>query len=415
MSPSKVLVLGNYRQTLTVVRSLAKAGYHVIVGRESKRVFTQYSRHTAEAWSHPEIESSQNDFISALEKFLAARGDIAFVFPVGEVEIACLMRHRDAIPPPTGLIMADPSVISVCLDKAGCYELAARLGIPQAPCRRVHDHAALMAAVAEIGYPCVIKPNDSSRAFFGKKALIIHTAEDFTRLFPAWPEENEFLLLQRWMPGYRHNCHFVADRGRLLAYFEQHVLRTDRRDGTGYGVDGVSVAPNPALKIYCESLAMALDYSGAGSAQFLVDDRNGSTSFLEINPRLDATCALPYYCGYDFPRMVMQYAEYRRGTLTLPPENFSTYPVGKRGVWLWGDVHGWLQAVEMNSLDLRESVGWLKKIAVTFFRRDFDLIWSWRDPLPACYLFSGLALLSTRVLIGKFRFHHRPRTREESV
>jgi len=386
MSPSKVLVLGNYRQTLTVIRSLAKAGYHVIVGRESKRVFTQYSRYTAEVWSHPELESSENDFISALEKFLAARGDISFVFPVGEAEITCLMRHRDAIPPPTGFIMADPSVISVCLDKAGGYEFAARLGIPQAPCRRVHDHAALMAAVAEIGYPCVVKPNDSSRAFFGKKALIIHTAESFAQMFPAWPEENEFLLLQRWMPGYRHNCHFVADRGKLLAYFEQRVLRTDRFDGTGYGVDGVSVAPNPALKTYCESLAMALNYSGAGSAQFLVDDRAGSVSFLEINPRLDATCALPHYCGYDFPRMAVLYAEYRRGTLSAPIVNFSAYPAGRRAVWLRGDILGWVHEMSTGALNPKQTVVWLKEMTTTFFRGDYHLTWSWDDPLPTCYL-----------------------------
>lgn len=415
MSPSKVLVLGNYRQTLTVIRSLAKAGYHIIVGRGCKRVFTQYSRYTAEIWPHPEIESSENDFIAALVKLLSTRGDIDFVFPVGEEEITCLIRHRDVIPPSTELVMAEPSVISACLDKFGSYELAARLGVPQAPRRQVHDHEALISAMEEIGYPCVVKPNDSSRAFFGKKALIIHAANDFTRLFPAWPEENKFLLLQRWVPGYRHNCHFVADRGRLLAYFEQRVLRTDRRDGTGYGVDGISVAPSPALKTYCESLAMALNYSGAGSAQFLVDDRAGLTSFLEINPRLDATCALPYYCGYDFPRMAVLYAEYRRGTLSTPIVNFSAYPAGRRAVWLRGDILGWVHEMSTGALNPKQTVVWLKEMTTTFFRGDYHLTWSWNDPLPACFFFASLAKSFLRYLMGKILFHRHLKPRDRRV
>lgn len=413
--PPKILVIGNYRQTITLIRSLTKAGYHVIVGREDKRVFTQYSRYTSEIWSHPDIEKSEEAFASALAKYLADRQDIDFIFPIGETDIICLMHYPEAIPSSVGLVMADPYVTSTCLDKFRCYEIVSGLGIPQAPFRKVYNYASLLAAAEEIGYPCVIKPNNSLTTLFGRKALIVHEFAELKRAIPAWPGSNKFLLLQRWMPGYRHNCHFVADGTRLLAYFEQRVLRTDRLDGTGYGVDGISIAPDPERKAHCESLVTALNYSGAGCIQFLVDEPSRSMSFLEINPRLDATCALPYYCGYDFPRMAMQYAEYRRGTLASPPENFSTYPVGKRGVWRWGDVHGWLQAVEMNSLDLRESAGWLKKIAVTFFSRDIDLIWSWRDPLPACYLFAGLALFSTRVLIGKFRFHHRPRTREGPV
>lgn len=81
MSSSKVLVIGNYCQTITVIRSLARAGYYIIVGCDEKRVFTQYSRHTSEVWRHPDITKSEEDFIAALTKFLARRQDIALVFP----------------------------------------------------------------------------------------------------------------------------------------------------------------------------------------------------------------------------------------------------------------------------------------------------------------------------------------------
>ena len=63
---NKVLVLGNYRQTLTVIRSLGRAGYHVIAGRDGKRSFTDYCRYTAEVWQHPNIKNEESSFVVAL-------------------------------------------------------------------------------------------------------------------------------------------------------------------------------------------------------------------------------------------------------------------------------------------------------------------------------------------------------------
>jgi predicted ATP-grasp superfamily ATP-dependent carboligase len=385
-----ILLIGNYDQTITVIRSLAQAGYHVIVGCEEKRVYTQYSRYTGEVWRHPDIKNSEGDFVAALVKFLTEREDIALIFPIGETDILCLLRHMDAIPSSTKLVMANPATIEACFDKFHIYEIVSQLGIPLVKFRKVSDYAELESAVARFGYPCVVKPNNSQAAFFEMKALILRTASDLKRMLPVWPEGNEFLILQQFASGYRHNCHFIADRGRLLAYFEQRVLRTDELDGTGGGVDGISYAPTAKLRKYCALLAEKLNYSSIGCAQFLVDDQNGTMSFLEINPRLDATCALPFYCGYDFPRMAVLHAEYRRGMLSELPENSSTYPVGKHGVSLWRDVMGWARAVKTGKRNLRESLGWLKQMALTFFHGDFHFTWSWTDPLPTFYRFSKL-------------------------
>ena len=83
-------------------------------------------------------------------------------------------------------------------------------------------------------------------------------------------------MLQKFAPGERHNCHIAADRGRILAYFQQKVLRTDELDGTGIGLDGVSVPVSPALRDYCERLVEALGYHGIGCIQFMVDEKSGA-------------------------------------------------------------------------------------------------------------------------------------------
>ena len=88
-SLSKVLVLGNFLQTITVVRSLARAGYYVILGAEREKVFAQYSRHVSQVWQHPPIKDREEEFVSAMVAFLADCEGITLVFPVGETEIRC--------------------------------------------------------------------------------------------------------------------------------------------------------------------------------------------------------------------------------------------------------------------------------------------------------------------------------------
>lgn len=407
MAPEKVLVLGNYWQTLAVIRSLGQAGFPVVLGcsRDDGRIFTQYSRYTDEVWWHPDIEKSEGDFIEALVVFLESRPDIAFVFPMWEAEVTCLMRHRTRLPQRPVLVMADPSVVETCLDKFRLYELAAELGIPLAMPRKVTSHEEMLAAVEAVGYPCVVKHNDSSHGLFGRKALIAASADELRRGVPHWPEQTAFLVVQRFTRGVRHNCHFLADGGRVLGYFEQRVYRTDRPDGTGHGIDTVSRAPAPALREHVAALIRRLGYSGVGCVQFLVDEERGAENLLELNPRLDATCALPYHCGYDFPRMALQYAAFRHGLLSGPPRPVSDYPVGVRGMSVVGDLEGWLRASQEGSLGWRQSLRWLGRTWRLPFRRGVDYVWSWSDPLPGIFRFAefGRDLLkhSVRRAVGR--------------
>ncbi len=392
MAAEKVLILGNYWQTLTAIRSLGRAGFPVVFGRSrgEGRVFTQYSRHTSEVWLHPDMQANESDFIEALSAFLKNRPDIGFVFPVWEAEVACLIRHLDRLPRGPALVMADPAVVETCLDKFRLYEIAASLAIPLAMPRKVTSHAEMLSVAGSLGYPCVVKKNDSSSGLFGRKALIAESSADLQKGVPAWPEGTDFLVVQRFTRGFRHNCHFIADGGRLLGYFEQRVHRTDRPDGTGHGVDTVSHAPTPMLREYSAALIRKLNYSGIGCVQFLVNDEDGSANFLELNPRLDATCALPYYCGYDFPKMALLHAMYRRGALSAPHEINSPYPVGKRGVSLLGDLNGWLRDAQNGGLGWRQSLVRLGRAAGLPFRGNVDYVWSWSDPMPGIVRFVEL-------------------------
>jgi len=374
---NKVLVLGNYRQALTVIRSLGRAGYYVIAGIEGTQPFIGYSRYAADVWQHPSVDTEESDFVAALNDLLDKNTDGLLVYPTGDNQISCIARNIGQLRNSIAVVMPDPVTALNCQNKAHVYKLNQQLGIPQPEFDKAFSCPELGSIVERIGYPCVIKPNDSFGPFFGEKAIIIHSAEQVTASVPDWPEAHESLLVQTYAQGDRHTCHFVAVGGEILAYFEYRILRTDRQDDTGYLVEGISVEPTPQLRDYCQALAGKLEYDGVGSAQFLVDDTSDSVNFLEINPRLGASCALPYYCDCDLPKMAVEVAEYVMGARADRPAGNSEYPGGKRIVWLMGDIHAMLH-------DLRAGM------LVAFLRADCHATWSWRDPKPTAVIYARL-------------------------
>src|SRR5438105_3053869 len=103
----KVLVLGNYKQTLIVLRSLSRSGFEVVVGMYQPSSFTAYSRYVSEVWNHPHFENAE-EFIDALANFLSDRRDISFVFPVGEMPLDVIARHFGRVAPIATVLMPHP-------------------------------------------------------------------------------------------------------------------------------------------------------------------------------------------------------------------------------------------------------------------------------------------------------------------
>lgn len=385
MSAKKVLLLGNYKQTVAVIRSLARAGYSVVLGRSHYRVSGQFSRYVTEVWQHPDIEDEPQVFIDALLSFLLQRRDIQYVYPLGETEMMSLLPQVPMLASSVGVVMPDAATVTACLDKSGSYALAARLGIPVMRTENTTQFAELQAALEDIGYPCVIKPQNSFMPFFGHKALILNSAAEFTAAFPYWPAAETKLVVQEFVRGFRHNCNVVALRGELLAYFETRTLRTDRADNTGYSSHSLSCKPMPLLKDYCQRLLRELNYSGTALIQFLVSEKDNRIVFLENNPRLGANCGFAHACGYNLPRMALDCVRYQRGEGPAPTPCNAVYPADKNSVWLLGDLKDIQRNFTSGHLRFAEAVRRVWLVWRTFLRADAHAIWSWRDPLPACF------------------------------
>jgi len=381
----RVLVLGDYRQTVTVVRSLARAGCRVILGTDDPNSSTARSRYLWDVWVYD--GSSAKRFRDDVEAWLL-RERPDFVFVVGESQLRRLGAEAERFAPLALWANAPFAAMARCFDKREMNRLAASLGVPTPAWRDFSHVAHWRAAAGEMGFPVIIKRKDSAAQVRGRKALICSTPGEldaFLGEVHADPEPAS-LVLQKYASGKRRNCHVGAANGELIAYFEQRVVRTDELDDTGIGVAGVSVAPSPRLRRHCERLTRAVGYDGVGCIQFLVDEATGETAFLEFNARMDSTAALPYRLGYDYPRLALAIAAARqRGERAA---GFSApYATGRKYHWLYGDVYTWVEAARRGKRSPAALAAWALLIAWDA-STSYHLTWDKLDPLPTLYQFS---------------------------
>jgi predicted ATP-grasp superfamily ATP-dependent carboligase len=381
----RVLVLGDYRQTITVVRSLARAGYQVLLGTGDADSFTARSRYVAGRW-HYEGSSAQH-FLTVLEAWLRAERP-EYVFTVGETPLRRVIGEADRFAPLAIWANADPGVVAACFDKRRMYALAAGLGVPSLPWQPFADAQSCRQAAREMGFPVIVKRKDSSAQVCQRKALIFDgpaALDAFLADIAADPDPSS-LLLQKFGVGRRHNCHIAAADGRLVAFFQQKVLRTDEPDDTGIGVCGVSVAPSAALREYCERITRSLAYTGIGCIQFLVDEASGAVAFLEFNARMDSTAVLPYQLGYDFPLLALRLADYASKRAPCPAPLAAPYRAGRAYHWLYGDIRAWLEAARRSRSTPAALAAWALRSAWEA-ANSYHLTWELRDPLPTLYLY----------------------------
>jgi len=382
-----VLVLNCFEHTLTAIRSLATSGYEIVLGvtsDEMRHGYAHFSKYVHSTWLHPNIAGRPAEFDTALLQYLSQDNRVDVVFPVGESALHSLVRIRSRIPSDILIAMPDNETVEVCLSKIEACRTAEQCQIPVPGTRRVGSVEQLRAAIADLGYPCIAKPNDSRSALLGLKCVFLRSESDLDALIRRWPDCPHELVVQNQICGPRFNCDIVAQDGRVCAYFESRIHRTNRADGSGISVCDQSIRPTPEHRRYCEEFVSRLGYTGAALVQFLRDEHTGKSFFLEANPRLGATIALAVSSGVDVPALSVAA---HSGNCPIVDDQ---YPVGRLQHWLDGDLLGLRKAVKESEVGITDSVEWLASCAVDFIRADCRKTFRWDDPKPTIRLFGNL-------------------------
>jgi acetyl-CoA carboxylase biotin carboxylase subunit len=240
-----------------------------------------------------------------------AAADLSYL-SVPAIINAAVMLGCDAIHPGYGFLSEQPALALACAendiifvgpsvdslerggDKTASRNLARSLGVPVSDgVEPAGDDAALIAQVAEIGYPVLIK----AAAGGGGRGMVL--VRDESRLLAAVESGSREaaqafgdgrVFIERFVEHGRHiEVQILGDgRGNVIHLGERDcsVQRRYQKIIEEAPAIGLSDELRDALHESAVTLGRELNYLGAGTVEFLVDAVRGTFSFLEINTRV---------------------------------------------------------------------------------------------------------------------------------
>ncbi|MDA9912840.1 acetyl-CoA carboxylase biotin carboxylase subunit [Candidatus Nanopelagicales bacterium] len=197
-----------------------------------------------------------------------------------------------------GVVFIGPpaAAIAAMADKIAAKNTVSAAGVPVVPGRHDPnmDDAALLAAVAEVGYPALLKPSAGGG---GKGMRILREGDDVAANIVSCRREalssfgDQTLLVERFVQRPRHiEIQVLADNHGSVIYLGERECSLQRRHQKV-----IEEAPSPVVtpKIREQMGTAAVEaarscgYSGAGTVEFIVSSEDESDFFfLEMNTRL---------------------------------------------------------------------------------------------------------------------------------
>ena len=196
----------------------------------------------------------------------------------------------------TGMAFVGPNgdMIRAMGDKASARKAAHEAGVPTVPGSDglLDDINAALTIAERIGFPVMIKATAGGG---GRGIRIANNREEFTALAPqASAEANAAfgdggLYMEKVIENARHiEVQILGDGKKVIHCYERECSLQRRRQKVW------EEAPSAALnaetrEMLCTSavaLAVAVNYRGAGTVEYLYDDVSGEFYFIEMNTRI---------------------------------------------------------------------------------------------------------------------------------
>lgn len=180
-------------------------------------------------------------------------------------------------------------------DKIGSKLIAEEVGVPVAPWSKggVHTLDDAIAAADQIGYPLMLKATAGGG---GRGIRKVENADELTDAYQRTRDEAErafgsgVVFLEKLVTGARHvEVQVLADgQGTAWALGVRDCTVQRRNQKVVEESASPLLAPEQAdeLKAAAERLALAVDYKGAGTVEFLYQPGDRQFAFLEVNTRL---------------------------------------------------------------------------------------------------------------------------------
>ena len=334
MKPHRVLVTdGTQRSALAVVRSLGNAGHTVFVCAPRVPSLAGSSRYSFAESAVPDALVSPSDFVTEVT-LLIDRWHIDTLIPITEASLLALLPERATL----GAVIPfpDASVFRGMTDKSAVLSAAKELGVAtphQVVLQRKSDLGAMDPGLLD--YPVVLKPSRSVGEHDGQRVAlgVLHVADakSFKPVIQSLDDAAFPLLVQQRIVGPGTGVFLLVWDGVVRACFAHRRLREKPPSG-GVSVYSESIAADPELVERSRLLLERMKWNGVAMIEYKLDASTGVPYLMEVNGRFWGSLQLAIDAGVDFPALLVAAATGE----PMPP--VTSYRIGARSRWWWGDV-----------------------------------------------------------------------------
>jgi len=306
---ARILVLdGHSAASLSVTRSAGRAGHWVAVGA-NRGIFAaaKLSRYCRLGLEYPISTSEPAQFVNSILDFVRAQ-QIELVVPVTDWTLGPLSAERDKFRGICRLAMPDRAAIDFASDKFRTVELAQEIGIgvPKTHLIRSLDD---LAACQGIGFPAVAKDRFSVRwvqqvAVFGSVAYAYSFEELRTKVADRLAKAGDVLVQEFVLgEGIGFSC-FVAGGNTHLPFQWLRVREVDPRGSASSARKSIPL--DDVIVSRSEQLITRMGFEGIAMVEYKrTPDKR--LVLMEINGRPWGSIGLPFACGIDYPRYLIDW------------------------------------------------------------------------------------------------------------
>jgi predicted ATP-grasp superfamily ATP-dependent carboligase len=350
---------------MDLVRPLGMGGIRTIAAGP-KRPETAWSRYTADTLVLPDLWHEPERVVEKLVRYGASRGDQPTIIYQRDPAVLLLSRYREVVSEHFRVLLPDPGVVEVLVDKHLFQIESQRLSLPVPRAVFLTDGGRDPAGWQSLRFPVIVKPalrNRTERAWrpvaTGAKAVLCETPDRLVDLVRRPELQAMTLAVQEYIPGDETTLvsyhAFVAPNGDIVGDFTGRKIRTIPPE---FGQSTTVVITDDAeVKAMGQRVLRAFDFHGVAKVDMKRDDE-GRLHVFEVNPRFNLWHHPGAVAGVNLPAAVHYFLTTGQ-TDRLPPA-----VAGTRWTQVWGDA----RAARARGVPL---VSWVGSVARSGARRAF--------------------------------------------
>ncbi len=319
------------------------------------------------------------EFIEVLEALGPQLSQKAVLYPCTDMSVLTISRHRHRLAAWYHVVLPEPEVVEMLMDKVSFYTYAQEKGLPIPKTFLLKNRNDAEAAANELTFPCIMKPPMKTPTWekhTRAKVYKVTNPEEFLALYDQCSGWADLLMVQEWIEGndatlYSCNCYFNACSEPMVTFVARKLRQWPPQTGTS--CLGEECRNDFVLE---ESILLfrSVNYRGLGYVEMKRDERTGKHFIIEPNiGRPTGRSAIAEAGGVEL--LYTKYCD----VLGLPlPANREQKYKGVKWIYLQHDIPSALHYWKRGELTLRE---WWRSVRGA--RR--DAVFSWTDPAPFWY------------------------------